>query len=195
TTDANGGISLTDGEIIIETNYSVDVSMEGFIGTGDQFSTVGVTESTTFAREYFLKEIVIDKEYDLPLVLYPFDQAELLINDEVNSADSLSYLYDLMTRNPNFVVQLESHTDTRGGFDYNENLSQRRAETCVKYLIGRGIAQDRLVAKGKGESQPIIGDKEINAMATEEEQEKAHQVNRRTVFKILRYDYVPKTGE
>ena len=65
----------------------------------------------------------------------------------------------------------------------------------MKYLIGRGIASDRLVPKGKGESQPIISDKEINAMATEEEQEKAHQVNRRTVFKILRYDYVPKTEE
>ncbi|MGB1031057.1 MAG: OmpA family protein, partial [Flavobacteriales bacterium] len=195
TTDANGGISLCEGEVLAETNFSVDVSLEGYIGTGDQFSTMGVTESTTYAREYFLKEIVINKAYDLPLVLYPFDKAELLINDQVNSADSLSYLYDLMTRNPNFVVQLESHTDTRGKAGYNQSLSQRRAETCVKYLISRGIEQDRLVAKGIGENQPIITDKQINAMATEEEQEKAHQVNRRTIFKILRFDYVPKTEE
>ena len=195
TADGNGGVSLCEGEIIAETNYSVDVSLEGYIGTGDQFSTVGVGESTTFAREYFLKEIVIKKEYDLPLVLYPFDKAELLINNEVNSSDSLNYLFDLMTRNPNFVVQLESHTDTRGKSGYNQELSQRRAETCVKYLIGRGIASDRLVAKGVGENQPIIKDAQINAMATEEEQEKAHQVNRRTVFKILRLDYVPKVEE
>ena len=192
TTDGNGGVKLDNGEVVKETNYSVDVTLEGYIGTGDQFSTVGLAESTTFAREYFLKEIVLDIEYDLPLVLYPFDQWDLLIDDEVNSADSLNYLYDLMVRNPNFVIQLESHTDTRGKVAYNQTLSQKRAETCVKYLISKGIAQDRLVAVGKGKSEPKISDAEINAMATEEEQEAAHQVNRRTVFRILRYDYVPK---
>lgn len=192
TADGNGGVKLDNGEIVKETNYSVDVSLDGYIGTGDQFSTVGLSESTTFAREYFLKEIVLDKEYDLPLVLYPFDESELLINEEVNSADSLDYLYDLMERNPNFVIQLESHTDTRGSADYNQRLSQARAETCVEYLIGKGIAADRIEPVGKGESDPKISDAEINAMATEEEQEKAHQTNRRTVFRILRYDYVPK---
>lgn len=192
TTDGNGGVKLDNGEIVKETNYSVDVSLEGYIGTGDQFSTVGLSESTTFAREYFLKEIILDQEYDLPLVLYPFDQAELLINEEVNSADSLNYLYDLMERNPNFVIQLESHTDTRGSADYNQRLSQARAETCVEYLISKGIDSERIEPVGKGESDPKISDAEINAMATEEEQEKAHQVNRRTVFRILRYDYVPK---
>lgn len=192
TADGNGGVKLDNGEIAKETNYSVDVSLEGYIGTGDQFSTVGLSESTTFAREYFLKEIILDQEYDLPLVLYPFDQSELLINEEVNSADSLNYLFDLMERNPNFVIQLESHTDTRGAADYNQRLSQARAETCVQYLISKGIDTERIEPVGKGESDPKILDKEIEAMATEEEREAAHQTNRRTVFRILRYDYVPK---
>ncbi len=192
TTDGNGGVSLVDGEIKTESTYSIDVALEGYIGAGDQFSTVNMKESTTFAREYFLKEIQIGKEYDLPLVLYPFDKWDLLINDEVNSADSLNYLYDLMVRNPNFVIEIDSHTDTRGKADYNLTLSQKRAETCVSYLISRGIAADRLVARGKGKNEPKISDAEINAMATEEERERAHQVNRRTVFQILRYDYVPK---
>jgi outer membrane protein OmpA-like peptidoglycan-associated protein len=124
--------------------------------------------------------------------LYPFDKAELLVNDQVNSKDSLNYLYDLLTRNPNFVIQLESHTDTRGKDAYNRDLSQRRAETCVNYLASRGIDKERMVPVGMGETSPLIKDSEINAMSTEEEQERAHQVNRRTVFKILRYDYVPK---
>jgi outer membrane protein OmpA-like peptidoglycan-associated protein len=64
----------------------------------------------------------------------------------------------------------------------------------VKYLIEKGIAEERLTPKGLGESVPLISDKEINAMKTEEEQEQAHQVNRRTVFKILSYDYVPPEG-
>lgn len=192
TTDGNGGVSLVEGEIKAESTYSVDVSLEGYIGTGDQFSTVNMKESTTFAREYFLKEIVIGFEYDLPLVLYPFDRWELLVNEEVNSEDSLNYLYDIMVRNPNFVVELDSHTDTRGAADYNQTLSQKRAETCVNYLISKGIDPERLVAVGKGKTDPKITDAEINAMATEEERERAHQINRRTVFQILRYDYVPK---
>ena len=192
TTDANGGVSLTEGEIVAESSYSIDVSLDGFIGTGDQFSTLNLSESTTFAREYFLKEVKIGVEYDLPLVLYPFNKWELLINEQVNSADSLNYLLDIMQRNPNFVVELDAHTDTRGTDKDNLLLSQRRAETCVNYLVGKGIAADRLVAKGLGESQPKISDAQINAMATEEEKEAAHQKNRRTVFQILRYDYVPK---
>ncbi|WP_306642470.1 OmpA family protein [Sanyastnella coralliicola] len=192
TTDGNGGISLDNGEIIASTNYAVDVALDGYIGTSDQFSTEGLAESTTFAREYFLKEIVIGIEYDLPLVQYPFNEATLLVNEEVNSADSLNFLYDLLVTNGNFVIQLEAHTDTRGKVGYNQELSQRRAQTCVDYLVSKGIAKDRMVAVGKGKSEPKISDKEINAMATEEEKEAAHQVNRRTIFKILRYDYVPK---
>lgn len=192
TTDGNGGVSLTEGEIVAESSYSVDVSLDGYIGTGDQFSTLNLTESTTFAREYFLKEIKLGVEYDLPLVLYPFNKWELLINEEVNSADSLNYLLDIMQRNPNFVVELDAHTDTRGSDRDNQILSQKRAETCVNYLVDKGISPDRLVAKGLGETQPKISDAQINAMATEEEKEAAHQKNRRTVFQILRYDYVPK---
>jgi len=190
-TDGNGGLSLCEGEIKAETNYSVDVSKTGYIGTGDQFSTIGLTESTTFAREYFLKEIVIEKEYDLPLVLYPFDQDILLVNEEVDSKDSLNYLYDLLERNPMFVIQLEAHTDAQGAADYNQELSQRRAETCVNYLISKGVAPARLKPLGLGEGSPIIPEKEINAMATQEEQDAAHQVNRRTVFRIISYDFVP----
>jgi len=127
----------------------------------------------------------------MPLVLYPFNQAELLINDVVNSADSLDYLLELLQVNETFVIQLEAHTDSRGDNAYNKELSQRRAQTCVDYLISRGIAAERLVALGQGEEQLLVSDAEINAMRTDEEKEAAHQKNRRTVFRILRFDYVP----
>lgn len=191
TADADGGFELCGKEIKKKTTYDVGVKNEGYIGTGDRFSTVGLLESTTFAREYFLKEVVLEKEYDMPLVLYPFNEAELLINDEVNSADSLNYLLDIMERNETFVVQLESHTDSRGNAEYNKELSQRRAQTCVDYLISRGIARDRLVAVGHGKGMLLISDAEINRMKSEEEKENAHQMNRRTVFRILRFDYAP----
>ena len=167
----------------------MDVQLEGYIGTGDRFSTVGLTESTTFAREYFLKEVVLNEEYSMPLVLYPFNEDELLVNAEVNSSDSLSYLLDIMERNETFVIQLESHTDSRGENGYNKELSQRRAQTCVDYLVSRGIQRDRLVAVGHGEGMLLISDAEINGMKSEEEKERGHQANRRTVFRILRFDY------
>ena len=191
TADADGSVSLCEKEIKGATTYDVDVKFEGYIGTGDRFATVGMTESTTFAREYFLKEVVLDEEYAMPLVLYPFNEAKLLIDATVNSADSLSYLLDIMERNESFVIQLESHTDSRGKDDYNKNLSQQRAQTCVDYLVSRGVAADRLVAVGKGETMLLVSDSEVNAMASEDEKERAHQANRRTVFRILRFDYAP----
>ncbi|MDA0303932.1 MAG: OmpA family protein [Bacteroidetes bacterium] len=191
TADADGSISLCDKEIKGSTTYDVDVKFEGYIGTGDRFSTVGMTESTTFAREYFLKEVVLDEEYAMPLVLYAFNESALLIDDIVNSSDSLNYLLDIMERNASFVIQLESHTDSRGKDDYNMNLSQERAQTCVNYLVSRGIASDRLVAVGKGETMLLVSDSEVNQMASEEEKERGHQANRRTVFRILRFDYEP----
>lgn len=194
TADVDGGVSLCEEEIQKNTTYTVEVKNDGYIGTGDRFSTVGLTESTTMAREYFLKEIS-EKEYPMPLVLYPFNEAALLINSEVNSADSLNYLLDLLQVNETFVIQLEAHTDSRGDNAYNKELSQRRAQTCVDYLISRGIDQDRLVAVGLGEEQLLVSDAEIKAMADDAAREAAHQTNRRTVFRILRFDYVPKSTE
>jgi outer membrane protein OmpA-like peptidoglycan-associated protein len=114
-----------------------------------------------------------------------------LINEEVNSADSLNYLVDLLERNETFVIQLESHTDSRGNASYNKELSQKRAQTCVDYLISRGIARDRLVAVGHGKERLLKSDADIAKMRTEDEKERAHQANRRTVFRILRFDYEP----
>lgn len=189
TADGDGSISLCEKEIKGTTTYDVDVQFEGYIGTGDRFSTVGLTESTTFAREYFLKEVVLDEEYAMPLVLYPFNEAALLINNEVNSADSLNYLLDIMQRNETFVIQLESHTDSRGKNNYNKKLSQDRAQTCVDYLISRGISLDRLVPVGHGEEMMLVSDADIAKMEGEEAKERGHQMNRRTVFRILRFDY------
>ena len=115
-----------------------------------------------------------------------------MVNSEVNSQDSLDYLVGLLERNPTFVISLEAHTDTRGGNDYNRELSQRRAETCVKFLVERGIDRQRLEPVGRGEDMPLITDKELEGLASDEERESAHQMNRRTVFRITSFDYMPK---
>jgi peptidoglycan-associated lipoprotein len=135
----------------------------------------------------------------LPLILYEFAKADLL----PESKDSLNYLYNVMIDNPNIVIQLRSHTDFRGSNKLNQKLSQRRAQSCVDYLVNeKGIPADRIVAKGMGEGEPlktatgeVLNEKYINALKTEEEKEAAHQRNRRTDFKVLRDDYVPKAAE
>lgn len=89
-------------------------------------------------------------------------------------------LYKLLADNPELVVEISSHTDSRGNNDYNLDLSQRRADAVVRYLIGQGIEEDRLVAKGYGEGKLVnkCGD---GQNCTEEQ----HQLNRRTEFKVL----------
>jgi peptidoglycan-associated lipoprotein len=205
TTDGNGGFSLDKTKLKPNVNYSVDVQKDKYIGTGDTFTTVGLKESTSFARDYFLKPVIINIEYKMPLVLYPYNETILLVNDTVNSADSLNYLYDLMVKNPKFVIQLEAHTDARGADDYNQKLSQGRAETCVSYLVSKGIDAKRLKPVGKGEKEPrklteaaasipagtVLTEAYINKLSPEM-QEVAHQLNRRTIFRITATDYVPK---
>jgi peptidoglycan-associated lipoprotein len=191
-TDDEGAVESGGWEINPESTYAVEISKEGYIAAGDQFSTIGLSKSTQFIKEYLLQVVVTEKDYPMPLVQYVFDEATLVVDAEVNSHDSLTYLVDLLTRNPTFVISLEAHTDTRGGDDYNRELSQRRAETCVSFLVERGIDRARLESIGRGEDMPLIGDVELAKLGSEEEQEAAHQMNRRTVFRITSFDFVPK---
>ena len=90
----------------------------------------------------------------------------------------------LLNDNPDIFIELGSHTDARAEDDYNMDLSQRRAKSAVEYIIRQGISSDRIVAKGYGESKLLIP----NAVTEEQ-----HQQNRRTEFKVLRYN--PKKNE
>jgi peptidoglycan-associated lipoprotein len=123
---------------------------------------------------------------------------------------SLDNLVETLNDNPNVTIELMSHTDSRGTPADNFELSQKRAQSVVDYLISKGIAADRLQAKGYGESQAKVVDEKvvaeydflkvdevlteafINQLETPELMEKAHQVNRRTEFKVLTTDYIPQ---
>ena len=122
------------------------------------------------------------------------------------SATALDELVGLLNENPNITIELSAHTDSRGSDQYNERLSQQRAESVVRYLIDHGIAADRLTPKGYGEGMPKKikrkvaekypflkeGDVLSEAFITtlpEEQQEQCHQLNRRTEFRVLRTTY------
>jgi peptidoglycan-associated lipoprotein len=151
----------------------------------------------TFYEDIELLCAVGCKPIIMPEVQYPLGKATLLVNDKVNSKDSLQFLYDVMIDNPTIRVQLESHTDCRDSDEKNQELSQRRAQTCVDYLISKGIDRSRLVAKGFGESQPrvisengkdkTLGCDMITGLNTSNPTlfEKYHQLNRRTTFSVI----------
>lgn len=193
-TDDNGGFEFAQSgkERFIKenTSYTVLAERDGYLVVRDQFTTVGLTESTTFVKEYFLQP-PIDKGIPLPQVLYDVDQYVLT----AQAQDSLEILYQTLVENPTIVIELRSHTDSRQTRRYkggNLELSQKRAQSVVNYLVTRGIDPARMVPVGRGAEETLISDAEIAKMATREEKEAAHQRNRRTDFKILSFDHVPK---
>lgn len=211
--DADGMVCLDkkdDGTQYIKQGqtYTIEVpDVEGkWLGNRDKFSTASIGKPTQIIREIAVLDI--DKPIRLPEVRYAFGSAELQVNDEVNSKDSLNYLYDLMMDHPTIIIQLMAHTDSRGGADANRKLAQRRAQSCVNYLVNeKGLPKSRLVPKGYGEDVPAtyyevspsgdstafkLTESYINQFKTSDPDkfEMLHQKNRRTEGEILSFDFV-----
>jgi len=154
---------------------------EKYYVTRENYTTVGksipqeeLTElitNITLDTVLFLDKIRIEEVIVLENIYYDLDKAE--IRDD--AAQELDKLLDLLMDNPEINIELSSHTDSRADDNYNMSLSKQRAKSAVNYLIMRGVDRNRLVARGYGESKPIITD-----AFTEEE----HQRNRRTEFKV-----------
>lgn len=167
------------------TNYELVGEKDGYFTTRVPFSTVGKTipqeelvdmvTDTTFQTKLVLNKIVIDKAIVLENIYYEFDES--YITDA--AAVELDKLVKILRDNPQISIELSSHTDARGDNEYNQKLSQRRAESAVQYLVDSGIDPARITARGYGESQLII----TNAMTEEQ-----HEINRRTEFKVTRVD-------
>ncbi len=178
-----------------ETNYSVKIEKTDFLVGNGNVSTVGREEGKNFVSEYVIQPASKDVVIDFPEVRYDLDKWALQVNETINSKDSLDYLYNTLMENPTIVIELQSHTDCRGSDAYNQKLSQKRAQSCVDYLITKGIPADRMVPVGYGEKQPRgpqFECKAIDKLPTKQEQEAAHQKNRRTQFRVLSFDYKPK---
>lgn len=191
-TDDNGGFYFADNGaeryINSEVTYSIVVSKgEDYLVAKDQITTVGLGESTTFIKEFFIQP-VSDDPIEFPEVQYKLAKWDLL----ESSKDSLDYLYEILVDNPTIIIELQAHTDSRGSNADNQVLSQKRAQSCVDYLISKGIPTDRMVAHGYGETRLKITDEQISKMPTKAEKEAAHQKNRRTEFSVMSFDYVPK---
>lgn len=158
----------------------------GFLNSSEKAkeSTVAMEESKVFKHDFKLDPII--KEMRFPDVLYDLGKATL----RPESQDSLNYLYQTLLDNPNITIELSAHTDSRGSDAANQKLSEARAKSCYDYLVSKGIPADRMTPKGYGEKRLLVSDAAIAKMKTKEEKEAGHQKNRRTVFTVLRKDYV-----
>ena len=193
-----------DGSFTQEIKPGVDYVLlgtcKGFLNHQEQLRVEPVTESEEYVLQFPLANIAAPVLIEN--IFYDFDKATL----RPESATALDELVKLLNENPNVTIELSAHTDYKGSDQYNERLSQRRAESVVGYLIEHGIAADRLTPKGYGEGKPKTikrkvaeryaflkaGDvltEDFIAKLPEEQQEQCNQLNRRTEFKVLRTTY------
>lgn len=167
-----------------ERSYMVIANAEGFKPDTASFNTLGVKKSTSIEKKLTLRLVKREPEFDtlrinepirLDNILYDYDKD----NIRPDAEPDLQSVVDLMKKYPDMKIELSSHTDARGNDAYNEDLSQRRANSAVAWIVAKGIKSDRIVAKGYGEKQPQ--NKCTNGVECTEEE---HQLNRRTEFKI-----------
>jgi outer membrane protein OmpA-like peptidoglycan-associated protein len=175
--DKNGNYSFN---IEAETDYKLSASQAGFLNKNETASSKGKRnqDSTliTIYKDLELDRIFKTKLIAIPNIYYDYDKATLRPESEAVLDSILVFFKD----NKDLTIELGSHTDSRGSDAYNQKLSQARAQSAVDYLISKGIAQDRLVAVGYGETKPVNGC--INGVECSEEE---HQRNRRTTFRII----------
>jgi peptidoglycan-associated lipoprotein len=187
-----------------DVSYIIKISKEGFHEDtrGSKFTTVGFTQGQTILLDMSL---LPKKPIRLPEVRYPFGTATLLVDNSINSKDSLNFVLDMLTEYPGMVLELSSHTDARGSDAANQKLSEARAKTCVDYLVKeKGVDPRRLRAVGKGEREPATWKDPINGNSitltevfinqfktTDKEKfEMLHQINRRTEGRVLSMDFI-----
>ncbi len=194
----------SDGSFEVEiqpnVNYIFLATCNGYLNHKEELRVDPVTESKDYTIQFPLANIKVPVLIDN--IFYDFDKATL----RPESKKALDELIKLLNENPNVTIELSAHTDYKGSAEYNKKLSQRRADSVVKYLIEHGISMKRLTPVGYGKERPKVIKRKIaekfkwakeGDILTEEyikklevkQQEEANQLNRRTEFRVLRTTY------
>lgn len=172
-----------------ERKYQIITSKEGYISDTSEVSTYGITEDKSIRKKVLLKEkskepelpeftletVTINEPIRLNNIYYNFEKWDILPDAEID----LQVILDLMNEYSDMVIELSSHTDSRGNTPYNKDLSQKRAQSAKDWLVQRGIAEERINAVGYGESK--ILNRCVNGVRCSDDE---HRFNRRTEFTI-----------
>jgi peptidoglycan-associated lipoprotein len=175
TTGADGTFTF---KLEQNSEFVVVGSKDNFFTNTETVSTIGkpTSEDMVVTLKLEMEQIIINKPIVLENIYYDLNKSDI----RPDAAAGLDKLVTIMKDNPGITIELSSHTDARAADKYNMNLSQRRAESAVKYIISQGVAKERITAKGYGETK-LINRCKNDVKCTEEE----HQQNRRTEFKVL----------
>lgn len=181
-------------------SYVMLAGAKGYLNAKQEFTSDTAEEDAEYNVDFVLasinKPVVIDN------IFYDFDKATL----RPESKTALDEMVQVMRDNPNITIEMASHTDRWGSEEYNINLSARRAQSVIDYLIEAGISADRLQSQGYGKSRPKTITKKLARLypqfkegdvltpefietLSEEDAEVADQINRRTEFQVLSIDY------
>lgn len=195
-----------DGTFTSELNKGADfvflVTCRGYLNKKGDVTTIGLSENENFNFEFALSSI--KRPIRLNNILFGFNSAEL----NPSSKLALDTLVDVLNTNPNISIELSAHSDMVGDDVVNLELSKKRAQSVMDYLISKNIAADRLQSQGYGKTQPVVADKqmaqkhsfmkegdilnpEFISALSQDEQEICNQINRRTEFKVLSTNYKP----
>ena len=166
----------------VEAYVNVEGCILCFEGLGDvrpNVTDVMTSNNTlgTFLSNIEMEPVVLNKSYRIENIYYDFDKW----NIRPDAAKELDNLIRVMNDNPTLVIELGSHTDSRGSDEYNMILSQKRAKAAVDYMLNQGIYPDRISSKGYGETEII--NQCVNGVKCSD---KEHERNRRTEFKVVK---------
>jgi len=168
--------------------YKAVITSSGYYPDSLEFNTAAIIDNFTVKKKITLKPLPVVEEVEeteivsrneairLNNIYYDLDDDSILEDAE----EDLDFLTDLMNEYPTMVIELSSHTDSQGKAAYNEDLSQRRAESARKYLTQNGIDKKRIKPVGYGEKR-ILNHCKNRVPCTDDE----HRQNRRTEFKII----------
>ena len=183
-----------------DVKYVMLATARGFLNAKQQWNTMDLKDSKTYTMDFALSPI--SRPVKMENIFYEFGRWELTKASEAE----LDRLVKLLNDNPNITIELSAHTDLKGNDDFNQELAQKRAQSCCDYLIAHGIQKERLTPVGYGEAKPVVVDKDLNKqypwlpvdqLLDEEfitklpadKQEICHQINRRTEFKVVKTTY------
>lgn len=180
--------------------YVMMAGAKGYLNVKQEFTSDSAEEDAEYEVDFVLSSI--SKPNVVENIFYDFDRATL----RPESKQALDELAEMLRDNPNIVIEMSSHTDRWGSDAYNNDLSLRRAKSVVDYLVAAGIPKDRLRFEGYGKQRPKTVTKrvarefpqfeegtvltpEFIATLSEEDQQAADQINRRTEFQVTAVDY------
>lgn len=188
--------------MVLEKNeqYVMLASCRGYLNQSFMLSTDSLTDSKSFKHEFEL--VSISKPIQIDNIFYEFGKWDLTASSE----KALEGLVKLLNDNPNITIEIASHTDMKGNEEFNMNLSEKRAQSVVDFLVRSGIESERLTAKGYGKSKPMevskqlakkyrflkeghLLDEKYCELFTQEQKDIIDQINRRTEFKVIKTTY------